>query len=109
MFVERLTEIEINKFRILTPLTVDGKVVPYRVYCNGKFYNDLRGTSQYIVFLRDFSCSAPFATENAKANLKRHYRQFMMNVIGDEYKNALSVHLFKNSSTEQTSEQEHTL
>lgn len=105
MFVERLTEIDINKFRIITPLTVEGKIVPYRVYCNGKFYNDPRGNSPYIIFLRDYTCSLPLSSETNKSNLKRHYIKFMIDTFGEEYKNALSIHLFKNSNLEETNEQ----
>ena len=104
MFVERLTEYHINKFRILTPLTVDGKEVPFRIHCNGVFYNDIMGSSEYVIFFKDFSCSMPFADETFKSTLKRHYRQFMISIFGDEYRNALSLYLFKNSNTETTAE-----
>ena len=100
MFTERLTEYDINKFRIITPLNVDGENVPYRIHCNNVFYNDLKGKSEYIIFFKDFSCSMPFANKVVKQTLLNHYRQFMIDIFGDEYRNALSLYLFKNVGNE---------
>ena len=110
MFIERLTEHDIEKFRIITPLTVEGKIIPFKIHCNNTFYSDVRGSSTDVIFLKDFTLSIPFiTTDETKNALKRHYRQFMIDTFGDEYRNALSLHLFKNSDTEKTVEEEQTL
>ena len=95
MFTERLTEHQLYTFRVLTPLSVDGKPIPFRIYCNGKFYDDPRGSSQYIVFLRDFSCRLPMSDKNTKKTLNRHYLDFMRNEFGKEYEEAYSKYLLE--------------
>lgn len=109
MFTERLTEFDINKFRTITQLTVEGKVIPFRICCNDVFYNDLRGNTKYVMFLKDFTCILPFAEKDIKDNLNRHYRQFMIEKFGNEYRNALSIYLFKNSSNETIAKDNKTL
>lgn len=100
MFIERLNDYTINKFRLSLPLTVDGKPVPVRVYCADRFYDDPRGTTPYIMFLKDFSCRISHSDEHVKQELNRQYIRFMRETFGEEYDNALSVHIFKKCEEE---------
>jgi len=100
MFIERLNDYTINKFRLSLPLTVDGKPVPVRVYCADRFYDDPRGTTPYIMFLKDFSCRISHSDERVKQELNRQYIRFMRETFGEEYDNALSVHIFKKCEEE---------
>ena len=96
MFIEELTEYDINQFRFETPIQVDGKIVPVRVYCDDRFYDDPRGSSPYIMFLRDFSCRISHCRdEHVKKELNRLYLRFMRKTFGEDYDNALSQHIFK--------------
>ena len=85
MYIEQLTEKEIDAFRKITPLKVNGKIVPFKVFCNGKCYNDPRGKSDYAVFLEDFTCKATFAYPNTKEILQKHYVENFMSQLFDDY------------------------
>lgn len=101
MFIEKLDEYAINRFRLTLPITVDGKRVPVRVFCNDRFYDDPRGNTPYIMFLKDFSCRISHADERVKKELNMFYIRFMRETFGEEYDDALSVHIFKKCEEEE--------
>ena len=96
MFTERLTELEIQQFKVMTPISIEGKRIPYQIVCNNKTYSDPLGSSPYTIFLRDFSCSLSYANKAAKEDLNWHYRKFMRSIFKEEYDMALSNYLYKN-------------
>lgn len=100
MFIQKLTEHQIIKFRTITPLSINGEQIPYKIGCNGKFYLDPRGNTYRTIFLNDFDLTAPFADEQLQKDLNKHYIMFMIEEFGNEYVNALSINLFKNNSPE---------
>ena len=85
MYIEQLTEIEINAFRKITPLKANNKIIPFKVFCNGKCYNDPRGNSDYAVFLDDFTCKATWAFPETKELLQKHYVENFMSQIFEDY------------------------
>ena len=91
MFVERLSDIQIQQFRILTDLhDENGKPVNYCIYCNNKFYPDPKGSSNYAIFLTDFNCVLTYADKKIKSKLKQHYIKFMRNIFKEEYDEQLT-------------------
>lgn len=75
----QLTEEQIEYFRSITPLKVNGEIVPFKIVCEGKFYPDPRGKSDYVVYIKDFSCVATYAFESTKSKLQQHFVNFMAN------------------------------
>lgn len=100
MYIEHLTEKEINAFREITPLKANGKIVPYKVFCNGKFYNDPRGKSEHTVFLDDFSCTVTWAQPETKELLQKHYIENFMSQLFEDYMENYEKYLY--SKNEQT-------
>ena len=103
MFVEKLTDLQIQQFKVMTPLSINCKRIPYRIVCNDRYYNDPTGSSPYAIFLRDFSCSLSYASKDDKAELNRHYRKFMRSIFKEEYDKALSNYLYHNTTEETAS------
>ncbi len=103
MFIEKLTDIQIQQFKVMTPLSIDGKRIPYRIICDDKYYNDPTGSTPYAIFLRDFSCSLSYASKDTKDELNKHYRKFMRSIFKEEYDEALSNYLYHNDTIETTS------
>ena len=89
MFAEILTEEQINKFRMLTPLTIEGKQINYKICCNGKFYEDPRGASKIVMFLKDYRCSVLNTDDKTQEALTNHYIKFMIDEFGFEYAHLL--------------------
>lgn len=80
----QLTDEQIELFRSITPLTIDGKRVPYTIFCDGKWHKDPRGTSQCTVFIRDYSCKVDTRFLETKTILQEHFVKFMSNLF-EEY------------------------
>lgn len=85
MYVEQLDERHINAFRKITPLKVNNKPIPYKILCNGIWYDDPRGKSDYAVFLKDYSCTATSALPDTKVILQKHYVENFMSQIFPNY------------------------
>ena len=85
MYVEKLNENHINAFRKITPLKVNNKPIPFKIFCNGKWYDDPRGKSDYAVFLKDYSCTATFISSETKVLLQKHYVENFMSQIFPDY------------------------
>lgn len=100
MYIEKLTEKEINAFRENTPLKAKGKIVPFKVFCAGKCYDDPRGRSEHAVFLDDFSCTVTWANQETKEILQKHYVENFMSQLFEDYME--NYEKFLNSKKEQT-------
>ena len=100
MFIEKLTDIQIQQFKVMTPISIEGKRIPYRIVCGNRYMNDPNGSSPYTIFLRDFSCSLSYASKDTKEELNWHFRKFMLSIFKEEYDEALSNYLYRNNSEE---------
>ncbi len=85
MYVEQLDERHINAFRKITPLKVNNKPIAYKIFCNGVWYDDPRGKSEYAVFFKDYSCKATFAMPETKVILQKHYVENFMSQLFPDY------------------------
>ena len=79
----QLTEKDIELFRELTPLEINGELIPFKIVCEGKFHQDPRGNSKCVVYLTDFTCTATYMSKEAKQILQNRYVQFMSDLFED--------------------------
>ena len=79
----QLTDEQIQRFREITPIMCEGKLVPFKIVCDGKFYQDPRGKAKCIVYLTDFSCSLTDAMPGVKKALQKIYVNFMSEEFED--------------------------
>ena len=79
----QLTAEQIEEFRMLTPLKVDGKLVNFKIICDGKVYEDPRGKSNLAVFIEDFSCKVASLYPETAIALQNHFVKFMSEQFED--------------------------
>ena len=90
-----LTEAQIERFRLVTPLEIDGEPIAFTIVKDGKTYKDVRGKAGSRVFFNDFSCSIDTRYPETKEILNRHYLAYKSRIFGEEFMADLKVYLDK--------------
>ena len=95
-----LTEAQIERFRLITPLEIDGESIPFTIIQDGKTYKDIRGKAETRVFFNDYSCTVSTRYPETVDLLNRHYLSYKYRIYGEEFLKDLEAHLDKKSSIE---------
>lgn len=97
-----LTEAQIERFRLVTPLEIDGKPIAYTIIQDGKSYKDVRGKAESRLFFNDFSCNLSTRFPETKDLLTRHYLSYKYQIFGEEFLADLDKYLANKSATKKT-------
>ena len=92
-----LTEAQIERFRLATPLQIDEEPIAFTIFQNGKSYHDIRGKSQTTLIFNDFSCNVDTRYPETKEILNRHYLAYKAQIFGEEFVADLKDYLDKKS------------
>ena len=93
-----LTEAQIERFRLVTPLEIDGKPISFTIVQDGKTYKDIRGKAETRVFFDDYSCNVSTRYPKVKELLNRHYLAYKYRIFGEEFLVDLDAYLDKRES-----------
>ena len=85
MFVEKFTQKEIELYRSLMPLKINGTNVNYSIYCNGHFYNPTKNRLNSCLFIKDFACTLSYMDNTQKIKLNELHQDVMSKIFKDEY------------------------
>ena len=97
-----LTEAQIERFRLVTPLQIDGEPIAFTIIQDGKTYKDVRGKAETRVFFNDYSCSVSTRYPETKDLLNRHYLSYKYQIFGEEFLADLDTYLANKSATKKT-------
>lgn len=89
MFTEKFTKKLAELYRELTPIKINGKEINYSICCDGIFYHATKNRDDYVLFLRDFTCSLSCLDKNQKIKLNELHQSTMKKIFKDEYTLAL--------------------
>lgn len=87
----QLTDEQIEYFRSITPLRIDGELVPFKIVCEGKYYPDPRGKAKCVVYIKDYSCKVSTAYPETKAKLQKHFVNFMSSQFEDYAEDYIAI------------------
>ena len=87
----QLTKEQIEEFRNLTPLRIDGELIPFKNICDEKVYKDPRGKSHTTVFITDFSCKVSSLYPETAKTLQKHFVRFMSSQFEDYAEDYLAI------------------
>ena len=87
----QLTTEQIEEFRMLTPLRVDGELIPFKIICEGKVYPDPRGKTSHTVFITDFTCKVASLYPETAVALQNHFVKFMSEQFEDYAEDYLAI------------------
>ena len=73
----QLTNEQIQLFRELTPIKIDGELVPFKICCDGKWYKDPRGNTSNAIYITDYECKISTLYPETKVRLQKHFVNFM--------------------------------
>ncbi len=87
-----LTEAQIERFRLVTPLQIDGEPIAFTIIQDGKTYKDVRGKAETRVFFNDYSCNVSTRYPETVELLNRHYLAYKYRIFGEEFLADLEVY-----------------